>query len=360
MISLRGLSLALALAGAAIADISDVPRPRIGNAPYGVDITACSVPGTLALTFDDGPAEYTGELLNILAENDVAATFFVTGLNGDAGPIDDPSTGRPALLKRMLAEGHQIGSHSWSHQDADLIGPEEKRQEVILNEVAFTKLFGFFPTYYRPPYTHCNGECFAVLEQFGYHITNYNLDTKDWEVSVSQAKDNFAGLLGGFSPQSSGVIALAHDIHANTVRELTQFMIDKARAAGYNLVTVGECLGDPEVNWYRDSKTGGPVDESRLRNAGAKPTPSSSSSAPASTTTSSAQASSTSAEATSSLEESTAPTSSFAALPTETADGELPGPPENKGVETVGEQSAAARGVYPSLAFLLGMALWWM
>jgi len=63
------------------------------------------------------------------------------------------------------------------------------------------------------------------------------------------------------------VITLAHDIHLDTVHGLTQFMIDKARQAGYKLVTVGDCLGDPKSNWYRDAKTGNPVSESVIRNA---------------------------------------------------------------------------------------------
>jgi hypothetical protein len=86
---------------------------------------------------------------------------------------------------------------------------------------------------------------------------NYNLDTRDWEVDVHQAKQNYVDGLGALHGQ--GIIALAHDIHENTVQHLAQFMIDQAVDAGYQLVTVGECLGDPQGYWYRNVETGEPV-----------------------------------------------------------------------------------------------------
>ena len=63
----------------------------------------------VALTFDDGPYVYTPALLDILAANNAKATFFVVGDNGGKGQIQDPSTGYPAIIRRMIAEGHQVG-----------------------------------------------------------------------------------------------------------------------------------------------------------------------------------------------------------------------------------------------------------
>lgn len=251
------------------ADTSDVSRPKFGKVPYGVDITACTTPGTMALSFDDGPYHYTDELLNLLKKNGVVATFYVTGMNGAKGAINDPSTENPDLLRRMLADGHQIGSHSWSHEDMQAVSAEERHNQIIKNEIALADLFGFFPTYYRPPYTSCGGECMSELASLGYHVTNYNLDTKDWEVDGAVARMNYESFLAGVTPQSAGVIALAHDIHPDTVHSLAQFMIDKARSQGYKLVTVGDCLGDPQSNWYRDAKSGNPISSSLINNAAA-------------------------------------------------------------------------------------------
>lgn len=77
--------------------------------PYGVVINHCTVPNTIAIAFDDGPYIYTEQVLDIFANASIHATFF---LNGDwKGNIDDLAH----VVKRTLAEGHQIGSHSYVH-----------------------------------------------------------------------------------------------------------------------------------------------------------------------------------------------------------------------------------------------------
>lgn len=78
------------------------------NVPVGTIITRCTQPGTVALTFDDGPYIYTSQILNTLKSNGMPATFFVNGDNW-ANILSDSSK---ALVRRMLAEGHQIGSHT--------------------------------------------------------------------------------------------------------------------------------------------------------------------------------------------------------------------------------------------------------
>jgi len=223
----------------------------------------------MAITYDDGPYHYTNDLLDLLESNGVVATFFVTGVNGAKGAINDPSTPNPSVLHRMLANGHQIASHSWSHEDMEAITDEQRRAQIINNEIALADLFGFFPTYYRPPYTSCGWNCYEELSGYGYHVVNYNLDTKDYHMDVSQARMNYAQGVDGVATRAAGIITLAHDIHADTVYSLSQFMIDKARENGLKLVTVGECLGDSQGNWYRNARTGQPVDASSILSAGA-------------------------------------------------------------------------------------------
>src|SRR5258708_1045794 len=73
----------------------------------GQIITSCTVPGTFALTFDDGPFAYTSHLLDILASNGVKPTFFLNGAN--FGNIADYA----GVVQRMVADGHQVGSHTY-------------------------------------------------------------------------------------------------------------------------------------------------------------------------------------------------------------------------------------------------------
>ncbi|OHE91498.1 chitin deacetylase [Colletotrichum orchidophilum] len=234
----------------------DLPRPRFGSVPYGVDITHCTVNGKLALSFDDGPGEYTSEVLDTLEKNgNIKATFFLVGTNGDSGIASGTYT---SDLKRMLSAGHQLGSHSWSHKDFTTISKDEKIQEVLRNEEVFAETLGLIPTYFRPPYTHCDSECISTLNDLAYHVTDYNLDTKDWVDNGVNSKAIFSGALNSATPASSSFISLAHDIHVFTVNGFVQYMIDVAKEKGFEFTTIGECLGDPASNWYRDPKTGEP------------------------------------------------------------------------------------------------------
>jgi hypothetical protein len=88
----------------------NVSRPRLGNVTYsGPGIEHCTKPGTIALTFDDGPYNFTSHLLDVLAAYGAKATFFITGNNLGKGQIDIEETGWPNIIRRMHAEGHQVG-----------------------------------------------------------------------------------------------------------------------------------------------------------------------------------------------------------------------------------------------------------
>jgi hypothetical protein len=89
-----------------------IPRYRKGSASYdpsGID--RCSVLGTVALIFDDGPFNFTAHILDVLKSYSAKATFFITGNNLGKGQIDAEETGWPDILRRMHVEGHQIASH---------------------------------------------------------------------------------------------------------------------------------------------------------------------------------------------------------------------------------------------------------
>lgn len=87
----------------------NVSRPLIGNVSYdGAGIDHCKNPGTVALTFDDGPYNYTSHVLDLLAAAGAKATFFITGNNLGKGQIDIEETGWPAIIRRMHADGHQV------------------------------------------------------------------------------------------------------------------------------------------------------------------------------------------------------------------------------------------------------------
>ncbi|KAF5021257.1 hypothetical protein F66182_6655 [Fusarium sp. NRRL 66182] len=233
-----------------------IARPQLGNVPYGRVITTCTTPGVIALTFDDGPLSYTNDLLDILEERNVRATFFVSGNNRAKGHMDDSSNPWPAVMRRMHSAGHHIASHTWTHRNLNQVNRTVRRSEMIYNEMSFRNLFGWIPTYMRPPYLECNAAsgCLADMASLGYHVVNNNVDTKDYENNspalIQISKDRYSAGIST-SSRNNQYIVLAHDVHGQTVYNLTSYMIDTAQARGYRLVTVGDCLGDPRANWYR-------------------------------------------------------------------------------------------------------------
>ncbi|KAG7129928.1 Chitin deacetylase like protein [Verticillium longisporum] len=234
-------------------------RPRLGNVAYGSKIVSCSSPGKIALTFDDGPGTLTAGIVDTLEKNNVKGTFFMVGKNGG----DGLTTGNyDSLLKRMHASGHHLASHSFSHPNFDEIDYDQKVLELEKNEKAFADILGFIPTYFRPPYTACDEECYQALGDMGYHVTDYDLDTKDWEAGGVNAKARYSSAVKAADPSYSSFISLSHDIQDFTANGFVQFMIDVGKEKGFQFVTLGECLGDPASNWYRDPKTFGPADTS--------------------------------------------------------------------------------------------------
>lgn len=235
--------------------LATLPRPALGSVPYGEVITSCSVPGTVALTFDDGPWKYTWDLLDLLEYENVRATFFVCGGNMAE---DDQLTGHgsPRALRRMLASGHQVGTHTWAHPDLATLGENETLRQLWLNEQALAGVLGMLPTYFRPPYISWTPATLNILDELGYHVISLDVDTNDWRGDYDAARENYVDGLESGDPRYSSHLVLAHDIWDRTVHELAEFMIYEARKRGYTLVTLGECLGDDRRNWYRNPYDG--------------------------------------------------------------------------------------------------------
>ena len=207
------------------------------------------------------PYIYTDRVLDQFASYGFKATFFVTGINNGKGAIDST----PAwsnVIKRMVAEGHQVASHTWSHADLSKITDAQRMDEMVKNEMAIRNIIGKYPTYMRPPYSSCNAACQTTLKNLGYVVSYFDLDTDDYNQlsNIQVAKDNFKRILdetpGG--PTTGDRLAIGHDIHEQTALNLTGYMLQYLKSKGYRGVTMGECMGEPEANWYRTSGEAAP------------------------------------------------------------------------------------------------------
>ncbi|KAI0996890.1 hypothetical protein K3495_g11291 [Podosphaera aphanis] len=238
---------------------ANIARPLVGDVPYGgVGIYDCVVPGTVAFTYDDGPYSYTADILDKFRRYNAKATFFITGNNFGKGPIDQTPQWTN-VIRRMYSEGHQVASHTWTHQSLDEVTSEMFQNQIIYNEMAFRNILGVIPTYLRPPYSQCNeNSCGAKLKKLGYHVVYFDVDTagylNDDAQKIQNSKDIWDKTIKGTSASTSSFLEIEHDIHYQSAYNLTDYILDSIYANGYKSVTVGECLGDPQQNWYRPAR----------------------------------------------------------------------------------------------------------
>lgn len=194
------------------------PAPPAGS----VD---CAVAKCIALTFDDGPGPETPRLLQILADKDVPATFFMVGKNAQA---------RPETVKAVLDAGHELGDHTWNHPDLRTVSAEQVRKEVSDTSAAIAAGAGQGPTVMRPPYGATNDTVLSVLKDLGLPVVMWSVDTEDWKnKSTSETR---ARAVAGAHP---GAIILQHDIHSWSI-DAVPGIIDDLRAQGYSFVTVSQ------------------------------------------------------------------------------------------------------------------------
>ena len=178
----------------------------------------------LAITFDDGPGQYTGYLLDELAERGVHATFFVAGYRA----VQYPET-----LKRIVNEGHQLANHTYNHEDLNTLSAEKIQQEASSTQRLITAAGGSESAYIRPPYGNANSKVRSALD---VPLIIWSVDPVDWKVlNTATVSDNIV------SGAYDGSIILVHDIYKTSVNGALD-AIDRLQAKGYEFVTVEELL----------------------------------------------------------------------------------------------------------------------
>ncbi len=178
-----------------------------------------------ALTFDDGPdALYTGQVQQILDEHRIKGTFFVIGSKIEK---------HPGVLRRLIAAGHEIGNHSYSHPKMTNLSRDsqisqiEKTQKLITDNGATAKWF-------RPPFGEFNRTTVKCASQHGLETILWTADPRDWsEPGVNTIHSRVINLSG------PGAVILLHSTHLQTVSALPR-IIESLRDKGYRFVTMSE------------------------------------------------------------------------------------------------------------------------
>ncbi|GAN07630.1 chitin deacetylase [Mucor ambiguus] len=197
-------------------------------------------PNHVAITYDDGPYDFTLALVNLLNSKNVKATFFVNGKNFI--DLESNQEGQKAI-KKAYETGHQIASHTLSHKDLDVISGEEFDSEITELERIVHDLIGVKPAFIRPPYGNANEDTVSKLESRGYSVIKWSTDTKDYDTHDLQQE--MANVKNSFNSSSSdeGYITLSHDVYEQTTTELTEALIEYTKSQGFEFATVADCIG---------------------------------------------------------------------------------------------------------------------
>ncbi len=176
------------------------------------------------LTFDDGPtAEATGQILDILKKENVKATFFVLGKRAKRNP---------AVIRRIFAEGHDIGNHTFNHVGGLNVTIETIARELKDTDDAIKSACGVSPKFFRPPFGFFNWRYFMVAEKMGYRSVLWTIDAGDWnKLTTTEIESRLIPRIRG------GYIVLLHDggPSREAVVEALPDIIKRLKAKGFRL-----------------------------------------------------------------------------------------------------------------------------
>ncbi len=192
-----------------------------------------------ALTFDDGPSRYTPHILDVLRENGIPATFFMLGKNVKL---------YPQHVQRIVAEGHEVGNHSFSHPNLRRISRDRKQEEIEITDKLLRDL-GANPIYMRPPYGSYDKDVVDIAGRLGITVVLWSVDSQDWK----RRPANYAQIINAvgrvFPPGEMRGILLFHDPLKTTAADLPKIISDLKAGGCQRFVTVSEYINsvlDPE------------------------------------------------------------------------------------------------------------------
>lgn len=187
--------------------------------------------GKVALTFDDGPhPRYTQDILDILGEYNITATFFVIGVN---------ATLYPDALLAISNSGCEIGNHTFTHENLSNASSADISNELSKCESAIKDRANISTKLFRPPQGSCTKTLEATASSKGYDIILWSIDTEDW--AHTPPEKIVSNVL---SSLSNGDIILMHDYISgkNTTCDALKILIPEILKRGYEFVTVSELI----------------------------------------------------------------------------------------------------------------------
>jgi peptidoglycan/xylan/chitin deacetylase (PgdA/CDA1 family) len=186
----------------------------------------------IALTFDDGPGPYTQQLVSVLDQLAVPATFFEVGVG---------ERYFSAGSREIVARGYPLEDHTWSHAPMSQLSPADQRLQIAREAREITAFGAPYPRLFRPPYGLWNKDTLALLKRNRMLMVLWTVDTSDYRIPGTDSIINT--VVSGAKP---GAIFLMHDAGGNraeTIAALPRIITD-LRARGYKFVTVPKLILD--------------------------------------------------------------------------------------------------------------------
>lgn len=189
----------------------------------------------VALSFDDAPdPRFTPQILDILAECGVKATFFVVGHRAEKNP---------ELVERIKQEGHEIGNHSYNHSQFSKLTMDQYRNQILKTNQIIEKIVGYSPRFIRPPYGELLPEQLSWSSKENFVIVNWDVDSEDWknDPTSEQIMSNIKKTL------RPGSIILQHagggtgQSLMGTIEALPE-LIHTLKQDGYQIVLISELI----------------------------------------------------------------------------------------------------------------------
>jgi peptidoglycan/xylan/chitin deacetylase (PgdA/CDA1 family) len=197
-------------------------------------------PGRVALTFDDGPSPvWTPLVLDVLAEYDVRATFFVIGWR-----VED----HPEIVRRMVDEGHSVQNHSWSHLWLTRYSTETVTEQLERNSTVIETITGRAPNCVRPPFGAHNSRIRGVFRDLELSSIMWDRDPQEWRGSVNSVVSYVV------KHTRDGEVVLMHDTNGHVIVRALPGIIEGLRARGLEF----DAICDPLLQWESTLRLPGP------------------------------------------------------------------------------------------------------
>ncbi|KAH7104989.1 glycoside hydrolase/deacetylase [Auriculariales sp. MPI-PUGE-AT-0066] len=232
-----------------------------GHCTRNTDVVDCKSAKNWGSTFDDGPSDYTNELLLYLEQAKIKSTFFVVGSR---------VAQRPKTVQTQYLLGHNVAIHTWSHTALTSQSTEQIIAEFGWSKKVIKDVLGVTPLYIRPPYGDIDDRVRAIAKAMNLTVViwsvtgtqqapisfdSFDFDVAAGEKTAAEGVAQFQSLLGTASTYANGFTVLEHDLFWPQVKLAVGYYLPGALQAGFKITSVNECMSVSNADAYSETSS---------------------------------------------------------------------------------------------------------